>query len=78
MGRDAVLSRMLPLDRAISVLPRLCLNDDDARHYLNGMTIKMEPKDMPQKTPIAVFSDKELIGISQFVNNSLKPIKVFS
>ena len=78
MSREEVLSRMLPIGRAIGDMPRLSLEKGLAVKYLNGMTLKMDPAGYAQDEPIAVFSGEELIGISKFVKDSLKPVKVFS
>ena len=73
-----VLNRLLPIGRAIGDMQRLYLGVDNARKYLNGMTLKHDPQGYMQGQPIAVFSGEELIGISEFIKDSLKPIKVFS
>jgi len=78
MPKEEVLARLLPIGRALGQMPRLELNSDAARRYLNGMTLKTDPSGYAQKTPIAVFHEGELIGISEFIKDSLRPIKVFS
>ena len=78
MPKEEVLARLLPIGCALGDMPRLELDNDAARRYLNGMTLKTDPSGYAQKTPIAVFHDGELIGISEFIKDSLRPIKVFS
>jgi len=78
MERDAVLARLLPIGRAIGDMPRLELDKEASVRYLNGMTIKTDPSGYPQQQPIAVFYNEELIGVSEFIRDSLKPLKVFS
>ena len=78
MKAEDVLSGAYSIDYAIRHLPKLVLDDKEAKFYLNGMTLKKDPSGYEQNAPIAVFGKGELIGISQFVKDSLKPIKVFS
>ncbi len=78
MDRDAVLARMLPIKRAIFGMPEIYLDIEEINSYLNGMTLKKDPCGYPQQKPLAVFGGQELLGISQFIRDSLKPIKVFS
>ena len=78
MEGPEVLKRLLPIGRAIGDMQRLYLDEAKARKYLNGMTLKHDPKGYVQSQPVAVFSGEELIGISEFIKDSLKPVKVFS
>ena len=78
MEGPEVLKRLLPIGRAIGNMQRLYLDEEKARKYLNGMTLKHDPKGYLQGQPVAVFFGEELIGISEFIKDSLKPIKVFS
>ena len=78
MDREAVLARMLPLERAVSGLPKLFLEDEEVRRYLNGLTLKKDSGQYPQNAPIAVFAGSDLAGISEFTGDCLKPLKVFS
>ena len=78
MTAEEVLSRLLPVERAVGDMQRLLVSDKEAVFYRNGMTLKMDPTGYTQKEPLAVFHNGELIGISMFVKDSLKPVKVFS
>ena len=78
MEASEVLKRILPVGRAIGDMQRLQLGEAQAKKYLNGMTLKHSPEAYLQKEPVAVFFGEELIGISEFEGNSLKPVKVFS
>ena len=78
MDREEILKRFLPIETALSGMPRLELEAENAVRYLNGMTLKTDPAGYPQGTPVAVFSEGRLLGISTFIKDSLKPVKVFS
>ena len=78
MTANEVLSGLYPIERAIGEMQKLTLSEKNARFYLNGMTLKMNPSGYIQNDPIAIFYNGELIGISKFVKDSLKPVKVFS
>ena len=78
MTADEVLAGLLPVERAINDMQTMELSDADTKFYLNGMTLKKDPEGYIQGQPVAVFHDGALLGISQFVKNSLKPLKVFS
>ena len=73
-----LLSRVLPIERAIGDMQKFSIAEEDKKRYLNGMTIKTDPKGYIQDTPLAVFCGEELLGISKFIKDSLKPVKVFS
>ena len=78
MSAEDVLKRAFPLGRALGDMPRLSLDEQRAEKYLNGMTLKMDPEGYEQGKPLAVFCGDELIGISKFIKDSLRPVKVFS
>ena len=78
MSAEDVLKRAFPLGRALGDMPRLSLDEQRAEKYLNGMTLKMDPEGYEQGKPLAVFYGDELIGISKFIKDSLRPVKVFS
>ena len=78
MEGPEVLKRLLPIGRAIGDMQKLYLDDGEAKKYLNGMTLKHDPQGYAQVQPVAVFFGEKLIGISVFIKDSLKPVKVFS
>lgn len=78
MDREEILKRFLPIETALSGMPRLELDAYDSVPYLNGMTLKADPNGYDQRTPVAVFCEGRLLGISEFIKDSLKPVKVFS
>ena len=78
MSREELLTRFLPIETALSGMPRLELDAENAKRYLNGMTLKADPAGHPQESPVAVFSEGILLGISAFTGDSLKHLKVFS
>ena len=78
MSAEAVLSRLLPVERAIGDMQKIYLSEKESVSYLNGMTLKMDPTGYLQKEPSAVYYNNKLLGISQFIKDSLKPVKVFS
>ena len=78
MSREELLERFLPMETAVSGMPRLQLDAESAVRYLNGMTLRHDPHGYDQSVPLAVFSADRLLGISKFENDSLKPLKVFS
>ena len=78
MPREEVLARVLPIGRAASEMQRLELKEELAKAYMNGMTVKTDPKGYVQGEPVAVFINGELSGISRFERDSLRPIKIFS
>ena len=78
MGREDILARFLPIETALTGMPRLELDAESTVRYLNGMTLKMDPSGYMQNAPLAVWSEGRLLGISTFIKDSLKPVKVFS
>ena len=77
MDRASVMERILPLSRAIGSMQTLSISSEESVKYLNGMTIKRDPKGFEQGKPVAVFYNGELVGISRFEGSSLKPVKIF-
>ena len=56
----------------------LDLPEELAKDYLNGMTLKIASEGYVQNEPTAIYCGGKLLGISSFLNDSLKPVKVFS
>lgn len=77
MDSEGVQRLLKPLDRALGDMPRLNITDEEAKKYMNGMTIKHDSSSYPQELPIAVLHNEILVGISRFDGDSLKPVKVF-
>ena len=78
MSSEEVLALARPVEDALGSMPRLELEDDLSRPYLNGMTLKVPSEGFPQGAPVAVYCGGKLLGISSFDTDRLKPLKVFS
>ena len=78
MEQSEILSHLLSIERAIGDMQRLSLSEGEKQFYSNGMTLKKDSSGYIQNKPVAVFYGEDLLGISEFIKDSLKPIKVFS
>ncbi len=75
---EEVLSSARPVEDALGSMQRIDLPEEMSKTYLNGMTLKFSSEGYAQKEPTVVYCGGKLLGISSFINDSLKPLKVFS
>jgi len=75
MSAEEVEKLLLPIDRAITGMPRIELFGKDGTMFQNGMTVI---NNGPDTDSIAVFKEENLVGIARREKNKLKPIKVFN
>lgn len=61
---DGVEGHLLPIERAVSAMPRIVLGDDEKRLFLNGTKGFFLDPGAPEGTVFAVFSGGELLGTS--------------
>ena len=78
LNREEVMAYARPVGDALGNMQRIDLPEETAKDYLNGMTLKLSSKGYAQDEPTAVYCCGRLLGISSFLNDSLKPLKVFS
>ena len=75
MNAEEIESKLYPVERAITDMPRIELEGKTAVMFRNGMTVISAGDDTAVS---AVFIGDELAGIASRENERLKPIKVFN
>ena len=78
LSREEAISYARPVESALGNMQSLDLPEELAKDYLNGMTLKIASEGYAQNEPTAIYCGGKLLGISSFLNDSLKPVKVFS